>query len=124
MSTVSPLTEARRFLQSTLQSLGATIYPAPPENVTLPAAVVTPGDPWAKALTYGKTEVTLEVTLMATMAGSNAAAYDRLEALVWEATKALEGHAILGAARAPRVLTIGAAQVAAADLTIIIHTED
>jgi 3-deoxy-D-manno-octulosonic-acid transferase len=120
----APATEARHWLQETLEGLGLTIYPAPPETVTPPAAVVMPGDPWVQPLTYGKTQVTLEVIVLASLSGSNAAAYDRLEDSLWRITQTLEGKALVGPAKAPRIQTFGAAQVAAADLTITIHMED
>jgi hypothetical protein len=120
----APATEARHWLQEILEGLGLTIYPAPPETVTPPAAVVVPGDPWVSALTYGKTQVVLEVTVLASVSGSNAAAYDRLEDSLWKIGKTLEGKALVGPSKAPRLQTFGAAQVAAADLTITIHMED
>jgi hypothetical protein len=118
---VNPLTEAREALAAALEPLGVTIYGAPPEVVTPPAAVITPGSPWWEQATFGSVRVLWTVTLMATQQGANAAALVRLESLLWDAVAALEPIALLGTATTPRLLKIGPAEVAAVDLTATVH---
>ena len=120
----NPLTEARQALVKTLGAIPVTVYGAPPETVTPPAVLVMAGDPWTKALTYEKTEVHLVVTCLATMSGTNAAAMERLEELTWTVRQLLQDQMLVGEALAPRIIKVGAAEVAAADLPITIHVTD
>jgi hypothetical protein len=120
----NPLTEARQAVVTALAPLGVTIYGAPPETVTPPAALIMAGEPWSAPLTYGSTRVNLVVTLMATMSGSNEAAMERLEALAWSARMALQDVALLGEAPAPRLVKVGVAEVAAADLSLSVTVTD
>lgn len=123
---MNPLTESREALAAALTPLGVTIYGAPPESVTPPAAVLLPGNPWWSQETWGSIRVTWRMTLMATMQGANAAALGRLEQLVWDANAALEAVAVVGVATEPRILKIGPAEVAATDLPlqVLVSTED
>lgn len=120
----NPLTEAREAVGDALAGLGVTIYGAPPESVSPPCAVVLPGGTWYEQATFGAVRVTWLVTLMATMNGTNAAALERLEQLLWDATAALEAVAVVGTAESPRVLKVGPAEVAAADLTVQVLVTD
>jgi len=115
---MNPLTESREALAGVLSTLGCTVYGAPPESVTPPAAVLLPGSPWWQQETWGSVRVTWQLTLMATMQGANAAALGRLEQLIWDANAALENVAVVGVATTPRILKIGPAEVAAADLPL------
>lgn len=121
---MNPMTEAREAIQTALEPLGVTLYGAPPETVTPPAALVMAADGWAKPLTYGKTEVALVVTLLASMSGSNRSAMERLEDLAWRARTTLAEVCQVGSLGAPRLQKIGTAEVAAADLSIIVHVTD
>lgn len=120
----SPMTEAREALETALAPLGVTVYGAPPEVVTPPGVLIMPGEPWAAALTYGSTRVNLVMTFLAAVSGSNSSALERLESLVWDARMALEGVALLGESPAPRLVKVGAAELAAADLTVSISVTD
>jgi hypothetical protein len=121
---MNPLTEARQALVAQLATLPVTVYGAPPETVTPPAVLVMGGDPWTKGVTYGKTEVHLVVTCLATMSGQNAAAMERLEQLTWDVRQLIQDQMLVGDALAPRIVKVGAAEVAAADLPITIHVTD
>jgi hypothetical protein len=120
----NPLTESREALADALAGVGCTIYGAPPEVITPPAAVILPGGTWWEQATLGSVRVTWLVSLMATQNGTNAAALERLEQLLWDATSALEAVALVGTVQSPRLLKIGTAQVAAADLTVQVHVTD
>ena len=117
----NPLTEAREALVETLGTLGVTCYGAPPEVVSPPAAVLLPAGTWYEQATFGAVRVTYTLTLIATMQGKNAAAMERLEQLTWDATAALEAVANVGPASSPRILKIGPAEVAAADMSVSVH---
>jgi hypothetical protein len=117
----NPLTEAREALADVLGVLGVTIYGAPPESVTPPAAVVVPSATWFEQATLGAVRVSYSVTLLATMSGRNAAALERLEQLVWDAMAALEPIAVVGVADSPRLVKIGPAELAATDLAVQVH---
>jgi hypothetical protein len=119
---VNPLTESRQALVAVLEPLGVTIYGSPPESVTPPAAVIlpSPGE-WYVPATYGSFAVHWQVTLMATMQGANAAALERLEALLWDADLALKAVGVTGHPSSPRILKIGTAEVAATDLPVQVY---
>lgn len=119
---MNPLTESREAIVAALEPLGVTIYGTPPETVTPPAAVIlpSPGE-WYLPSTYGSMQVNWQVTLMATMQGSNASALERLESLLWDADAALEGVGLTGHPSSPRILKIGPAEVAATDLPVQVH---
>ena len=120
--TVSPMTEARRAVITALAPLGVTVYGAPPETVTPPAVLLMPAEgEWAKQITFGKTQVNVTATLLASFTGTNEAALERLESLAWDARKALDLIGIVGSVVSPRLVKIGAAEVAAADLSLAIH---
>ena len=121
----SPMTEAREAIVAALEPLGVTIYGAPPETVTPPAALVMPNEQtWSKPITYGKTEVAFTVTFLAAIAGTNAAALERLEALTGTGVTRSNRSDLRVRLVAPRLLKIGPAEVAAADLAITIHVTD
>jgi hypothetical protein len=122
----NPLTEAREAVQGFLETAvpGVTVYGAPPEVLTPPAVIVTPGDPWLAALTWTKSQVTLELALVAAVTGSNEAAYGRLEELAWAAQVALTGKAVLGPLGSPTLQTFGQVQAAMASQTILVTVED
>jgi hypothetical protein len=118
---VNPLTESRQAIAEALVPLGVTIYGAPPENVSPPAAVVVPGQDWFIQATFASVRVQWQVTLMATMQGANVAALERLEQLLWDATALLETVGTVGPPTSPRILKVGAAEVAATDLIVNVH---
>lgn len=115
---VNPITESRQALVTVLEPLGVYIYGAPPENVSLPAAVVVPGADWMTQFTFSSLQITWQVTLMATMQGFNAAALERLETLIWDARTALEAVGLVGDPTTPRIIKIGPSEVAASDLPV------
>lgn len=120
----SPLTEAREAVAAALAAIGVTVYAAPPESASPPAVILRPGQPWHFALTYAKTGVNLNLTLLAQQSGSDAAALERLESLAWDVRQALEGLAVVGEAGDVRQITYGPAQFAAADIAITVHVSD
>jgi len=121
----SPMTEARQAAVTALTPLNVTIYGTPPETVTPPAVLLMPAEAeWAAQLTFSKTAVSLLVTCLASFSGSNAAALERLEQLTWDARKELEKVGQVSSIMAPRLVKIGAAEVAAADLTFTTHVTE
>ena len=124
----NPLTEAREAVAQVLKAAlpDLTLYGAPPETASPPAALIMASDEWAAPLTYGKTKVGLTVTCLATSSGSNLAAMERLESLSWAISEALTAQEIVvvGPIRAPRLVKIGSAEVAAADLSLTLHVTD
>jgi len=117
----NPLTESREAVAAALEPLGVTVYGAPPEVVSPPAAVVLPGADWWKQVTYTAVQVGWNVTLMATMNGTNAAALERLERLVWDAVICLERIGQVGSPSTPRALKMGTVEVAATDLPVLVQ---
>jgi hypothetical protein len=124
--TYNPLTEARTTVQGLIQAAipEVSCYGAPPEVLTMPGVIVIPGEPWAAGRTWSKTEVALEVTLVASSLGDNEAAYERLEDLAWRVQVALLGSAVLGPLRSPQLQTFGTAQAATATQTVLVTIED
>lgn len=118
---MNPVTESRQALIAVLEPIGVYIYGAPPENVSLPAAVIVPGPDWMKQATFASMQVMWQVTLMATMQGFNAAALERLEQLLWDARVCLEAVAQVGNPTTPRIIKIGPSEVAATDLPVTVH---
>jgi hypothetical protein len=125
VTTYNPLTEAREAVSGLLSAVpGVTVYGSPPEVVTPPCVVVTPGDPWLAALTWKQSQVTLDLAIMATMSGDNEAAYVRLEETAWAVQQALAGSAVCGTLSAPTISTVGQAQVAQVTQTITVQVTD
>lgn len=122
----NPLTEARTAVQEALEAAipDVTVYGAPPETLTPPGVIITPGDPWLAPLTYTRSQVVLDLALVASVTGSNVSAYDRLEDLAWQVQVALTGKAVLGPLGSPTLQTFGTAQAAMATQTITLHVED
>ena len=119
---MNPISESREAIATALESLGVTVYGAPPETISPPAAVIlpAPGD-WYLPATFDSLAVNWQVTLMATMSGSNASALERLEGLLWDAESCLETVGLTGHPTSPRILKIGTAEVAATDLPVQVH---
>lgn len=120
----NPLTEARQAVTAALEAIGVHVYGAPPEQVTPPAVIIKPGDPWHGVLTYAKTQVNLDLTLLAQQAGSTSAALERMEQLAWDVRTALTAIGIVGTTSEVRQQTFGQAQLAAADLSVTLHVTD
>lgn len=123
----SPMTQARQAAVDALKGVEPTItvYGSPPETVTPPAALLMPHEgEWAKQLTWEQTSVALTITFIASFTGTNAAALERLEQLAWDGRSALEKVGLCGSILAPRLVKIGAAEVAAADLTFTAHVTE
>jgi hypothetical protein len=122
----NPLTEARTTIQAAIQAAipEVSCYGAPPEVLTMPGVIAIPGEPWAAGRTWRKTEVALEITLVASSLGDNEAAYERLEDLAWRVQVALQGIAVLGPLRSPQLQTFGTSQAATAVQSVLVTIED
>jgi hypothetical protein len=122
----NPLTEARAVTMAALEAAipDVTCYGAPPEVLTPPGVIITPGDPWLQARTWTSSQVTLELALVAPVLGSNEAAYERLEELAWAVQVALTGIAVLGPLASPTLQTFGQVQAAMASQTILLTLSD
>ena len=122
---MNPLTESRQALTEALEGVGVTVYPAPPASLTPPAVILGAGSPWAVPLTWAKTEVRWIATLAAAQIGTNEAAYDRLEQLVWDVTAAVRGAGMaVDTVGQVKSIRYGQADVAGVDLEIRTHVED
>ena len=119
------MTEARQAVVTQLKTItDLTIYGAPPETVTPPGVLIMPGEgTWTRSVTLGKWEVNLTITCLAAMSGANEAALERLEQLVWDVRALLMDVGLCGPVTQPRLVKIGTAELAAADLTLTLHIE-
>lgn len=122
----NPLTASREALTAALEPEGFTVYPSPPlGQITTPAAVLSPGSPWATAVTWSRTEVRWLVSLAAGQLGEGEATAQRLEDLAWSAMGACRqaGFAV-GEVSQPRSARYGQAEVAMADMEIRVQVDD
>lgn len=122
---MNPLTEAREAVVAVLETLGVTTYATTPAaGVLLPAASLVPDAPWCVDLTFSKSAVSFQLTLFATMIGTNAAAMERLEELAWAARAALRALGMVGQLGGVDVRTLGQTEVAFTTLAVTVHVED
>ena len=110
----NPLTEAREAAVAALELAipGVSVYPAPPEVVSTPCAIVTGQSPWLGQRTFSQVEVLLEVNVGVTVTGLNREAYSNLEQALWDARTALDAIGITGPIAPPAVQKFGQADVA------------
>ena len=118
---MNPLTEAREAVAGALEPLGVVIYGSPPESASPPCAVILPAAEWFRQITYTGVQIGFTVTLMATMQGSNEAALERLESLLWDAWTLLEKIGQVEPPSTPRMLKVGPAEIAATDLPVLVQ---
>ena len=122
----NPMTTARQALAAAIQTAIPTVsvYSAAPEVATVPAILLQAGTPWARPLTYSKTELSLIATVLAVQ-GTNEAATERLEETVWAAVAAIRATgAIVTTIGTPTQQTYGPAQYAATDVAVLLHVDD
>jgi hypothetical protein len=121
----NPLTEAREAIAASLTGLGWNVYAGPRQQVTTPAAVLVPGDPWSEPLTWSRTTVRWIATLTAGQLDSAESAYERLEQMLWDAVAKLraDGYAV-DTVRAPRTQRFGQADLAAIDVAVRVQVDD
>jgi hypothetical protein len=124
---MNPLTEARLAVADAIKAAvpGINVYSAAPEVVTAPAVLLMGGTPWARPLTYTRTEVSLTVTILATQ-GTNEDATRRLEQIVWDAVSAIRADTggIVGPLQGATLQTYGTAQYAAVEFDLLLHVDD
>lgn len=81
---MTPLGEAREYVKTALAGLDVNVYDiAPQAGLTPPAVVIKPSQNWLEPHTLKQTKVNLDLEVTAQPAGTNLAAQERLEDLIW-----------------------------------------
>lgn len=102
---MSALTDARDFVANALAGIGVNVYTTPPQaGVTPPGVVIEPATNWVEKITLNQCRVNFDLTVTAQPAGTNEAAMQRLEDLVW-AIQAI--FPLSGAVSAPQGQKVG-----------------
>lgn len=84
-SRVSALTDARDFVAGALAGLGVNVYQTGNQaGITPPCVIIEPAQNWVEQQTLKQSRVNFDLKVTAQPAGTNEAAMQRLEDLVWQ----------------------------------------
>jgi len=122
---MSNLVEIRNTLATSLKAAGRVVFAYPAENITPPALVLVPGNPYLEPQVIGgsnnRVNVKFDLTAIVN-AADNQAALANLESLMLATFTALPSGVVIGSWSQPTVTQVGNADMLISQVSIELAT--
>jgi hypothetical protein len=122
---MSNLVEIRNTLATSLKAAGRVVFAYPAENITPPALVLVPGNPYLEPQVIGGSNNRINVKFDLTAivnAADNQAALANLESLMLATFTALPSGVVIGSWSQPTVTQVGNADMLISQVSIELAT--